>query len=75
MIPDSSGLAKKIPESFGFYLFLLFFIYVGWLHSAADSAEFALKTHRIREDNVLKVQGENRLGKMVYLGCASKIRY
>jgi hypothetical protein len=47
---------------------LLSLVYVGWLHAAADSAIFASKAYRIREDNIFIVQGEIRNGKMAYLG-------
>jgi hypothetical protein len=55
---------------------LLFrFTYVGRLHAAASTAVFASKTYSIGEEYVVKVQGTGGLGKMVYLGCAEKIKY
>jgi len=45
------------------------------LHSAADTAIDALEAHRIREDNIMIVQGKRWMKKMVYLRFALAINY
>jgi len=45
------------------------------LHSAADTAILALEVHRIREDNIMIVQGERLMEKMVYLRFALETNY
>jgi hypothetical protein len=50
------------------------FAHIWRLHTATGTTVFASKTRRIREDYVVKVQGEDGLEKMVYLGCVMKLK-
>jgi hypothetical protein len=42
---------------------------------ATDATILALETHRIREDNIMIVQGERLMEKMVYLRFALETNY
>ncbi len=55
---------SEVFEAFCLYPFLLFPVYVGRLHAAANSAAYALETHRIGENNVFKVHDEGLIGKV-----------